>query len=555
LCSIDDEYVEDVRRFLTVLCFSIRPLTVDELIDAHAVDLGETPYLDRDGRSYKQDDLVDICLGLIEIVATEDANGQNTLTAHIAHFSVQEYLQSNRILQQNSRGFAMPGDFGNAELARICLVYLLEPVLSSGILNEAKLRDFPLAHFAALNWFHHYTKSGEEKPEIEQLVLKLFNGNAKSFVTWIRLHDMDRPGKIDVHYDRRVASMASPLYYAALLGLEDVLNGILATNTGDASIMEALNDQAGQYGNAFQVISFGCHEKVVQMLLDQGSGVNAQGGYHGNALQAASYRGHEKVVQMLLNQGANVNAQGGDHGNALQAASYRGHEKVVQMLLDRGADVNARGGDYGNALQAASFGGHAKVVQMLLDRGADVDAQGGLYGNALCAASYGGHAKAVQIMLDRDADVNAQGGYFGNALQVASSEGHAKVVQILLDRDADVDAQGGLYGNALCAASFGGHAKVVQMLLDRGADVNAQGGDYGNALQAASYRGYEKVFLQMLLDRDADVNAQSGHFGNALQAGSFRGHEEVVQMLLDRGATVNSSDKESRPPRLVSNMS
>ncbi|RJE20403.1 Ankyrin repeat protein [Aspergillus sclerotialis] len=77
-CSINDDYVEDVRRVLTMLCFSTRPLTVNELIDAHAVDLGESPHLDRDGRSYEQDDLVDICLGLIEIAATEDDEGETS---------------------------------------------------------------------------------------------------------------------------------------------------------------------------------------------------------------------------------------------------------------------------------------------------------------------------------------------------------------------------------------------------------------------------------------------------------------------------------------------
>jgi hypothetical protein len=64
-----------VRRVLTLLCFSTRPLTANELIDAHAADLSELPRLDRQGRSYKQDDLVDICLGLIDVAATEKGNG------------------------------------------------------------------------------------------------------------------------------------------------------------------------------------------------------------------------------------------------------------------------------------------------------------------------------------------------------------------------------------------------------------------------------------------------------------------------------------------------
>lgn len=176
LCSIADEYVEDVRRVLTVLCFSTRPLTVDELIDAHAVDLGESPHLDR-GRSYEQDDLVDICLGLVEIAVTKDNNGQETSTARIAHFSVLEYLQSDRILQRNAERFAIRSAPANTEIAQICLVYLLEPMLSSGTLGNTKLRELPLAHFAAMHWYHHYGNSGEWRPKIEQLLPELFKND------------------------------------------------------------------------------------------------------------------------------------------------------------------------------------------------------------------------------------------------------------------------------------------------------------------------------------------------------------------------------------------
>lgn len=94
LCDIDEVYVKDVRRILTILCSALRPLTVDELIDAHAVELDESPEapcLDRD-RSYKPDDHVDICLGLVEIVVTEDDKRQPIPMVRIAHLSVQEYL-------------------------------------------------------------------------------------------------------------------------------------------------------------------------------------------------------------------------------------------------------------------------------------------------------------------------------------------------------------------------------------------------------------------------------------------------------------------------------
>jgi Ankyrin repeats (3 copies) len=103
--------------------------------------------------------------------------------------------------------------------------------------------------------------------------------------------------------------------------------------------------------------------------------VNAQGGIfnRNTALQAASHGSHEKIVQMLIDNGAHVDEQGGLHGYgaALYAASYSGHKRIVQILIDNGAEVNVRGGKYGSALNAAYHKGYKKIVQMLVDNGAD----------------------------------------------------------------------------------------------------------------------------------------------------------------------------------------
>ncbi|KAJ5757468.1 uncharacterized protein N7511_006162 [Penicillium nucicola] len=521
LCGIDEAYVEDVRRVLTVLSLAIRPLTVDELIDAHEVELGESPSLDREGRSYEENDLVEICLGLIEIVTTDDPiereiiitdktdeeTVSTTRIVRIAHFSVQEYLQSDRIRQQKAATFAIKRKSANAELTQICLAYLLDPTLSEGVVDEVKLRDFPFAGFAAMYWHRHYQNSEEAKINSTKLMLDIFQNETNSFVTWVRLYAVDRPWE-EIPTSQSVEDIASPLYYASFLGLEVVLNTILATDYKSSDLCGLVNAQGGYFGNALQAASWKGHEEVVLMLLDHGADMNAQGGRFGNALQATSSQGHKNVVSMLLDHGAGVNAQGGHFGNALQAASCGVHKDVVSILLDHGADVNTQGGAYGNALQAASYRGNREVVSILLDHGADVNTQGGAYGNALQAASFMGYKEVVSILLDHGADVNAQGGRYGNTLQAASYRGHREVVSILLDHGADVNTQGGAHGNVLQAASYGGHKEVVQMLLDHGADVNAQGGRYGNALHAASDRGFKEA-VQMLLDHGA-INAQDG---------------------------------------------
>ncbi|KAK0514475.1 hypothetical protein JMJ35_003092 [Cladonia borealis] len=530
LCKIDPALIKDARRILTLLCFASRPLTLPELIDGIAVETTEPTGLNKKCRLEDYNDIHDICPGFINLTVADEK-----LIVQIAHFSVQEYLESDRIKESQAKHFGLTSVKAHAEIAQICLIYLFEPKLSSSVLYWSALEEYPLAHFAAEYWYNHYESTVKPASNLDTLILSLFQ-QKESFMTWVRLYEGDEDYS---HGTSDPSKAANPVYYAALLGLDQTLHELLNTK-----LQEEINAQGGFYGNALQAASYKGHKEVVQLLLDSGAYINAQGGHYSNALQAASYKGRKEVVQLLLDRGADVNAQSGPNGNALQAASCQGHENVVQLLLDKGADVNAQGGKYGNALQAASLEGRENVVQLLLDKGADVNAQsGGYYGNALQAASCQGHENVVQLLLDKGADVNAQsGGYYGNALQAASLKGRENVVQLLLDKGADVNAQsGGYYGNALQAASLEGRENVVQLLLDKGADVNAQsGGYYGNALQAASLKGHENV-VQLLLDKGADVNAQSvGYYGNALQAASFKGHEKIVQQLLDRGADVNA---------------
>lgn len=135
-----------MRRILTILCISRRPLTVNELIEAHIVDLCEPQHVDPK-RSFSADDIVDICSGLVAISVTKDDDGQIRSTTRIAHFSVQEYLQTNRILQSKAAKLAIQSGSANAEMAQICLVYLLNPILFNGTLDEAKLGALVLFHW------------------------------------------------------------------------------------------------------------------------------------------------------------------------------------------------------------------------------------------------------------------------------------------------------------------------------------------------------------------------------------------------------------------------
>ncbi|KAI1676258.1 Ankyrin repeat domain protein [Pyrenophora tritici-repentis] len=427
LSAINDEYSKYAMRILQWLTFSARPLSVEEIAEVVAIDVARDPAFDRDEVLEDPLEVLSICSSLVTITKNE-ADGRSGPAQKIialAHYSVQEYLVSDRIKQGSAKQYSMQEAECHDVITRGSLKYLIQ--LQQPLLRET-LKTFALARYSAEFWSSHLRKTGDEMERTSRLAMSLMAIKEPAYLNWLRLHDPDRPWEMP-NLEKGLDGIPMPLYYAALLGFST----------------------------------------VTRLLLDAGADVNAQGGEYGNALQAASSGGHEQVVKMLLNQGADVNAQGWLDGNALYAASDRGHEQVVKMLLDAGADVNAQGGLYSNALQAASSGGHEQVVKMLLDAGADVNAQGVLYSNALQAASYKGHEQVVKTLLNQGADVNAQGWLDGNALYAASDRGHEQVVKMLLDAGADVNAQGGLYSNALQAASSGGHEQVVKMLLDTGA--------------------------------------------------------------------------------------
>ncbi|RYN60627.1 hypothetical protein AA0117_g13049 [Alternaria alternata] len=328
LTAISEEYAEYAMRILQWLTFSARPLSVEEIAEVVAIDVARDPAFDGDEVLEDPLEVLDICSSLVTITTNKADRrlGSAQRIVALAHYSVQEYLVSDRIRRGSAKQYSMQEAACQSAITRGSLKYLMQ--LQQPLEREI-LQIFALARYSAEFWSSHLRKTGDEMEQVSQLTMGLLAREEPAYLNWLRLHDPDRPWE-ELNLERSADSIPMPLYYAALLG-------------------------------------FGT---VTRLLLDKDADVNAQGGEYGNALQAASEGGHEQIVKMLLDKGAEVNAQGGDYGNALQAASARGHEQVVKTLLNAGAEVNAQGGDYGNALQAASARGHEQVVKTLLNAGA-----------------------------------------------------------------------------------------------------------------------------------------------------------------------------------------
>lgn len=470
LCGINPIYVDDIKRFLNVLCVSKEALTVEQLLQAHAVDLTDPPHFDLD-RLYTREGLLDVCRGLIELQDPEKKSPDQSQIVRIAHFSVKEYLESDRILQQNAAHFAIQKDLANSDLVQICLVALMDPCLTEDPeeIQEPKVpvEYSTLTKFAARKWFDYYQSCSQQEPRATGMVTRLFKEEPKSFKTWVELHNVDEVHDIEPITLPGEADHPQPLYYAAFLGLED--------------LVKSLTENSQEKG---------C----------ESPGVNARGGVLNTALGAASYQGHGNIVRMLLSKGADVRVAGGLYGSALEAASRNGHESIVRLLVDEGAEVNFHGGLFGNALQAASLAGHEKIVQYLLDNGSEINSQAGIYGSAIEAAVTMGHESIVQMLVDRGANFTFEKASSGNQIDLGSLIWSPLTVQVGCNHGV-MSQLVTFFGGGLQAAAFHGWEGIIEILLDQGADVNSRGGIYSTDPQIASLAGY-KTMAHKLLDQD-----------------------------------------------------
>ncbi|KAF3254019.1 hypothetical protein TWF192_003533 [Orbilia oligospora] len=367
LRGIPEEHKQSALIILQFLTYSPRPLKIKEVIDAIAVDTETDEYFNPKYRMPNPNEVLSYCSGLVvavpvHVVKHSWGGGAISTELQLAHFSVKEYLASDRLDGDIKQHFQE--DVAKGSIATICLAYLLHLDHEASV---GELRNtYPLAQYSARYWttFAAFAETKDEK--LRRLIRKLFGSyvHGNSYRNCYKLYLPDRSWHNSDDLNENEIKLVSPLYYASYGGL-----------------LGAVKD-----------------------LLDQGVDVNAQGGEYYTALQAASDGGHEKTVELLLNHGADVNAQGGDFYTALQAASRGSHEKTVELLLNHGADVNAQDGEYYyTALQAASSGGHEKTVELLLNHGADVNAQNKNDRNALQMASYGGHEKIVDLLVSRGA--------------------------------------------------------------------------------------------------------------------------------------------------------
>jgi len=247
---------------------------------------------------------------------------------------------------------------------------------------------------------------------------------------------------------------------------------------------------------------------------------------------------------------------GGGGLTPLIFAAREGDAESARYLLDGGALVNQTS-EYGwTPLLTAANNRQYLLAKYLLDRGADPN-----------IANKGGW---TPLYLATD-NANIEGGDY----PVPKPDmDHHEFIKILLERGADpnrrvrdntltrtIFTMQWFYENGatpLVRASQSSDIALMRLLLDYGADAFQETENGDTALTASAGIGwvegvtYERTAgdnvqaVRMLLDLGLDPNHANKEGRTALMGAALKGRSEVVQLLVDRGAKLETHDGGSR---------
>ncbi|KJZ71099.1 hypothetical protein HIM_09518 [Hirsutella minnesotensis 3608] len=114
-----------------------------------------------------------------------------------------------------------------------------------------------------------------------------------------------------------------------------------------------------------------------------------------------------RIILRRAHQSAtDINPKNRQRRTPLLYAAERGHEAVVQELLLKKADVNVRDISGATALHWAATRGHEEVISLLLKNAANIEATDQAEGTPLAWAIESGQDRSVRMLLEKSARVN-----------------------------------------------------------------------------------------------------------------------------------------------------
>lgn len=372
---------------------------------------------------------------------------------------------------------------------------------------------------------------------------------------------------------------STSLHIASRNGCERIVKLLLKHNvdvqTKDNKGFTSLHE-ASKQGN----------ERIVKLLLRKGSDVDAITNRMSTSLHFAVQYSRDSVLPLLLKYGANVNAKDSKNKIALCYAADMGNMYAARLLLNKNLDFNDK--SHKLAICLAVLGNlveHSNIVEMFLFRGFTITSQdfnefqipeplNSKYINDCNREEYviilknllkrepstngffeyqvlrhsieKGFLKIVKDLLRHDVNINVSLEECCTLLHIAVKNGQIWIAEELLKRGANangIDIRG---RTSLHTSVLNNFTEVVAFLIKYKVDLEARDEDGKTALHLAA-DGRDNI-VKLLLDAGANINSTSSNESRPLHFAAERGHVKVVELLLDYDAEINVKNRNNETP-------
>ena len=222
--------------------------------------------------------------------------------------------------------------------------------------------------------------------------------------------------------------------------------------------------------------------------------------------------------------------------NLTGAAAHNSHAQTISYLLTHGVDLSSW-----DILLGVLHSKSLAIYKVVLAAGYDVNHDFDYIGDAIIYTASTDDIELAKFLLANGADVNLhlQTGQF-SALAVAARSASVEMVELLIGAGAVIDQSA-----AVMLAAELGRVDVVRCLIRHGADFNITKNrnrfvplhpeDEGSALLKASAAGHVAV-VELLLEKGASVDLRDGIGRTALMRAEQAGHSGIVDLLRSKGA-------------------
>ncbi|KAL8666230.1 MAG: hypothetical protein Q9168_007531 [Polycauliona sp. 1 TL-2023] len=404
----DPEFAALAMKLLCWTHYAFRPLKVDELRHAVAIEPGDTSF-DEDG--LLDENLVEsICAGLLTI--------QENDTVGLVHYTAQEYLERHS-------ASLFPG--AHTMIVQSCLVYLSFDDFQHGpcLDDESFLMrcaTYPLVLYASQHWTDHLRYVDEKESHSAVLGFLSHKEQLRASVQAAQVFESRYP-----HWSQDFAKDVTGLWLASSYGLSWVCTTLL--EAGDDP------EECDSHGQApLHRAAIRGSVDTLQILLAHKVNIESQSlDFDRTALHWAAWHGHQGAVDLLIASGASVQVHDRQKWTALHLAASQGQVEILHTLLLQKTEINAKDGYGATPLYRAADGGHEAAVRILLDNGALTDIANDYNQTPLHRAADLGRYATAQLLLESGAAYDLKDYYGWTPLYRAADHGHNEVANLLAD--------------------------------------------------------------------------------------------------------------------------